>query len=321
MQANGPHISGLTATQSSPQTLFTIPVLIPFTEYTCRLSSINIVGEGPATQHTFQTPQDSKLICICNFLYLNLIGPDDAPQNFTTITTKTNVTFNWRHPAIPNGIVTQYKLVIVVLLDNGLFRRTTKIISVSPNQQAESITINGFSPYQNYTATVSATTVVGYGPSATTNGRTDPDSKNVSFTIPFTYISLVSSEPVLIVIPVIISNIFVANTIPVVNDTAVNLTWSPPNTPNGYISSYNIDITSGVIMSLTVTADLHLNIYTQIIGGLSKPIASQSSKCIVSTGPGVPYYISIGAVNELGEGNVTSVTVFTEAESKCKLFM
>ena len=38
---------------------------------------------------------------------------------------------------------------------------------------------------------------------------------------------------------------------------------------------------------------------------------------IVSTGPGVPYYISIGAVNELGEGNNISAIVFTETESKC----
>ena len=84
----------------------------------------------------------------------------------------------------------------------------------------------------------------------------------------FTYISLASSKPVLIVIPVIISNIFVANTIPVVNDTAVNLTWSPPIRTNEYISRYNINITGRVIMSLTITADPQLNSYTQIIGGL-----------------------------------------------------
>ena len=132
---------------------------------------------------------------------------------------------------------------------------------------------------------------------------------------PFTCISLVSSEPVLIIIPVIISNIFVANTIPVVNDTAVNLTWSPPITPNGYISSYNIDITGGVIMSLTVPADPHVYSYIQIIGELRKPNALSTSKYIVSTGPDIPYYISIGAVNELGKGNITSVTVFTKTES------
>ena len=124
-----------------------------------------------------------------------------------------------------------------------------------------------------------------------------------------------SSEPVVIVIPVIISNIFVVNTIPVVNDTAVNLTWSPPITPNGYISSYNIDVTGGVIMSLTVTSDPQLHTYIQIIGGLRKFNVLLTSKCIVSTGPGVPYYISIGAVNEVGKGHIASVTVFTKTGS------
>ena len=95
------------------------------------------------------------------------------------------MTFNWRRPAVPNGIITQYRLVIVVLLDSSLFRGTNRIINVTPNQQTASLIIDGFSPYQNYTATVSATTVVGYGPSATIDGRTNPDSKYVSFTIPF----------------------------------------------------------------------------------------------------------------------------------------
>ena len=67
MQTNGPQVSGLTATQNSTKTTFTIPELVPFTKYTCRLSSINIVGEGPATQYTFKTAQDSKLILYCNF--------------------------------------------------------------------------------------------------------------------------------------------------------------------------------------------------------------------------------------------------------------
>ena len=60
IQTNGPQVSGLTATQSSIETMFTIPVLVPFTEYTCRLSSINVMGEGPAKQYAFETAQDSK---------------------------------------------------------------------------------------------------------------------------------------------------------------------------------------------------------------------------------------------------------------------
>ena len=59
------------------------------------------------------------------------------------------------------------------------------MIDVTHNQVTVSMTVDGFLPYQNYTATVSATTVVGYGPSATIEGRTDPDSKYVLFTILF----------------------------------------------------------------------------------------------------------------------------------------
>ena len=55
-------VSGLTATQCSTETMFTIPVLVPFTEYTCRLSSINVKYQGPAIQYTFKTAQDSKLL-------------------------------------------------------------------------------------------------------------------------------------------------------------------------------------------------------------------------------------------------------------------
>ena len=50
---------------------------------------------------------------------------------------------------------------------------------MTPNQETVSMTIDGFSPYQNYTATVSASTAVGYGPSAATDGRTDPNSKQI----------------------------------------------------------------------------------------------------------------------------------------------
>ena len=182
IQINGPHISGLAATQISPETMFTIPVLVPFTEYTCKLSSVNIVGEGPATQYTFQTAQDSKFNFYFFVVFLSQTGPEDAPQDFTSSSTKNDVTFSWRRPATPNGIIIQYNFTVINLVNNQV---NSKMINVSPNQETQSMTVDGFSPYQYYTAIVSATTVVGYGPSATTNGRTDPDSKYESFTIPF----------------------------------------------------------------------------------------------------------------------------------------
>ena len=61
---------------------------------------------------------------------------------------------------------------------------------MSPNQETVSMTIDGFSPYQNYTATVSASTSVGYGPNAITKGRTDPDSKYILYIIWFCFFLL-----------------------------------------------------------------------------------------------------------------------------------
>ena len=87
------------------------------------------------------------------------------------------MTFNWSHPATPNGIITKYRFVFEVNLGGNTFRTTTQLIDVTPNQNTASTTVEGLSPYKNYSATVSATTVVGYGPSGTTEGRTDPDGR------------------------------------------------------------------------------------------------------------------------------------------------
>ena len=81
----------------------------------------------------------------------------------------TNVTFNWSIPAIPNGIITQYNLT-VVNLDTP--NTTSYIIDVTADQQQVSQLVTGFRPYESYTATVTGTTLVGYGPVAVIEGRT-----------------------------------------------------------------------------------------------------------------------------------------------------
>ena len=53
----------LSATQMSTTTSFIIVPVNPFTQYTCFLSAINEVGEGPATQCIFTTEEASKTIC------------------------------------------------------------------------------------------------------------------------------------------------------------------------------------------------------------------------------------------------------------------
>ena len=77
-------------------------------------------------------------------------------------------------PATPNGIITEYNLTVVNLNTGSI---TDYIVDANSNQVIVERDVSGFSPYQSYTASVSASTIIGAGPVATTTGRTLPDSK------------------------------------------------------------------------------------------------------------------------------------------------
>ena len=77
-------------------------------------------------------------------------------------------------PVTPNGIITQYNLTVVNLNTGNVIEL---IVDAIPNQEMLQRVVSGFCPYQNYTASVSASTIIGAGPVATTTGRTLPDSK------------------------------------------------------------------------------------------------------------------------------------------------
>ena len=53
-------LSGLTDTINSTDAVFTVTDIAPHSYYTCNLSFINTVGQGPSTQCSFTTAQDSK---------------------------------------------------------------------------------------------------------------------------------------------------------------------------------------------------------------------------------------------------------------------
>ena len=77
-------------------------------------------------------------------------------------------------PVTPNGIIIEYNLTVVNLNTGNVIKL---IVVANPNQEMLQRVVSGFSPYQNYTASVSASTIIGAGPVATTTGRTLPDSK------------------------------------------------------------------------------------------------------------------------------------------------
>ena len=77
-------------------------------------------------------------------------------------------------PVTPNGIIIEYNLTVVNLNTGSI---TDYIVDANSNQEIVERVVSGFSPYQNYTASVSASTIIGAGPVATITGRTLPDSK------------------------------------------------------------------------------------------------------------------------------------------------
>ena len=77
INTNGESVNGLNPTQTSMNTMFTITDVMPFTGYTCYLSFINVVGEGPSTQCTFETAQDSKYTLHITLVKLGLL---DSPR-------------------------------------------------------------------------------------------------------------------------------------------------------------------------------------------------------------------------------------------------
>ena len=103
-----------------------------------------------------------------------------APINFSSNPTKTNITFRWRRPDSPNGVIIQYNLTVLNL---NLPNTTVSIIHFiqDSNQEILQKVISGFSPYQSYNASITASTIIGAGPPATTTGRTEPDSKFVAY--------------------------------------------------------------------------------------------------------------------------------------------
>ena len=77
-----------------------------------------------------------------------------------------------------------------------------------------------------------------------------------------------SSPPNLVTIPVVINDITVAYSIPVINETAINITWTCPTNSNGLISSFNVKISTHAI-GFVISVNANEKPYTIIYGGLS----------------------------------------------------
>ncbi len=109
------------------------------------------------------------LYCVCLFIF---IVPSDSPQTFESVADQFLVNFTWTPPTTPNGIITSYNLM--VSKQSGT-TTTNNYDTTSYTYEATtlSVSLGDFLPFQEYNATITASTVVGYGPVATAEGRTE----------------------------------------------------------------------------------------------------------------------------------------------------
>ena len=71
--------------------------------------------------------------------------------------------------------------------------------------------------------------------------------------------------------PVIINSLTVAYTVPVLNDTTINITWSPPSYYNVNITGYIVRVgTNDTTSSSNVPFVVGKVSYTQLLGGLGE---------------------------------------------------
>ena len=71
--------------------------------------------------------------------------------------------------------------------------------------------------------------------------------------------------------PVVINNLKVAYTVPVLNETTINITWSLPSHPNGELTGFIVRIaTDAIISPNNVPFETGKALHTLIFKGLSK---------------------------------------------------
>ena len=84
--------------------------------------------------------------------------------------------------------------------------------------------------------------------------------------------------------PVVINNLIVAYTIPALNETTINITWSPPFHPNGELIGFIVRIATDAITSERYAIFvINKATYTLIYGGLSKYKFKRSLNLLYST--------------------------------------
>ena len=176
-------------TANGSQTTTTLSELHPYTNYSCSITAHTSVGGGPAANISVTTEQDgivnplllSLIICspkwthVCIILhshlfkiYTNNIAPSGYPKNFSILTSSRSLNISWE-PPIPserNGVIVAYN-VTCNSSEESYELRTSEFVQM----------IHGLVPGTHYTCLVTASTIVGNGPSSVMTVVTKEESE------------------------------------------------------------------------------------------------------------------------------------------------
>jgi len=187
--------------------------------------------------------------------------PDNIQAPVITFTNSTAFTGTWNEPQITNGVITSYTLQVY-------FPNDTRFTSIEVAGNRFVATVNGLKPFTMYNVTLIACTNGGCGESSQTLFQTT------------------ESAPQFQTPPDVVT----------INSTAINVTWLPPQIPNGIIISYDVILHTG-------TSD-------NIIPNVS---SDQNQYLIVGLSPATQYGVSIASYT-MGGGTQSTVTFTTTSE-------
>ena len=164
--------------------------------------------------------------CLKALFILTIIEPDDAPTNITLVgVDSTSLLAGWQLPTTPNGIVTHYTLYINYTNGSKIFIKVVE-------SQFSLYLIEGLSPYQLVSVSISATTLGGEGPlSSTVYNTTHETGLLLIFCIQ-------NVHPGKILVPGAVHNLTVLAT----SNTSVTVLWHPPLSINGIIIHYYVTL-------------------------------------------------------------------------------
>ncbi len=162
--------------------------LTPSTEYSYIIEAFNVVGATSSFAVQAQTLEGV---------------PTGILQPFLEPSGSTAVLASWQEPAVPNGVIARYELVIVAV--EGETTETTVFSGL-----AFSTTVSGLDPFTQYYFELRACTSGGCG----------------------------SSEPTQVLSGEAPPTFQPAPNVTVVSATSLLVTWAPPPEPNGIITHY-----------------------------------------------------------------------------------